>query len=47
MTELQSRGQIVFDDMTDDAFEHLVEQTLEESEFIRVENGIVYEVMDE
>jgi len=41
---LESRGQIVFDDLTEDAFESLVEQTLEESEFIEVENGIIYEV---
>jgi hypothetical protein len=43
---LESRGQIVFDDMTEDAFESLVEETLEQSEFIEVENGIIYEVMD-
>jgi hypothetical protein len=46
MTERQSRGQIVFDDLTEDDFEVLVEQTLEQSEFIEVENGIIYEVMD-
>jgi hypothetical protein len=28
---LESRGQIVFDDMTEDAFESLVEETLEQS----------------
>lgn len=30
-----------------EAFEDLVEQTLEESEYIAVENGIIYEVQDE
>lgn len=44
MSERESRGQIVFDDLTEDAFEDLVEQTLEESSFIEVENGIIYEV---
>lgn len=47
MSERRSRGQIVFDDLTSDDFEVLVEQTLEESEFIEVENGIIYEVPGE
>lgn len=45
--ELRSRGQIVFDDLTDPEFEHLVERTLEESIWIEVKNDIIYEVMDE
>lgn len=47
MTELQSRGRVSFDDVTSSDFEVLVEQTLEESDFIEVENGIIYEVVDQ
>jgi hypothetical protein len=51
MAELQSRGTIEFDDMTDDAFEDFVEETLELSEFIEVDwtdqnTAVIYEVMD-
>ena len=42
MTE--TRGQIVFDDDTPQEFRDLVEQTLESSDFINVENEIIYEV---
>lgn len=40
----KTRGQIVFDELTTNEFQDLVEQTLEQSDFIEVENGIIYEV---
>lgn len=47
MTTRKSRGQINFDDLTAIEFEILVEQTLEESEHIDVENDIIYEIVED
>lgn len=41
---LITRGQIVFDDQTPSEFQDLVEQTLNQSDYIRVENGIISQI---
>lgn len=45
---LESRGTITFDDLTEEDFKDLVEQTLEQSEFITLDwtgprTAVVYE----
>lgn len=44
MSSRQSRGHIEFDALTDESFETLVAETLETSNFIEVEDGVIYEV---
>lgn len=50
-TELESRGTVEFDGSTEDTFADLVQETLEQSEFIELDwtdanTAVVYEVMD-